>query len=144
MPKIIEWLFMLQRHQLIRWGRTCAAVTIGMGLAAIVAALWGVWFVEARLEPLLASNRALDRKNIASIAKIEDLREYSLRSQERYASAEGEFIRLVGCSFVVLASLGVFSLSYGLLYLRARQLALEVDKAEQSGGSNESTLSGLD
>ena len=134
MPKIIEWLFMLQRHQLIRWGRPASVVTIGVGLVAIFAALYGAWFTEARLEPLLASNRALDRKNITSIAKIEDLRAYSLRSQERYASVEGGSIRLIGCSLVALASLGVFSLSYGVLYLRARQLALEVDQAKSSNG----------
>ena len=140
MRRFVEWLFMLQRHQLIRWGRPCAVFTIGVGLACVVAALCGAWFMEARLEPLLSSNRDLDRKNITSIANIEDLRAYSLRSQERYASVEGGSIRLIGCSLVAVASLGVFSLSYGVLYLRARQLALEVDQAERSRASDESSL----
>jgi hypothetical protein len=134
MCRFVEWLFMLQNRQLIRWGRSGGRVMISVGVCAVAVALGGTWFMEARMKPVVAKTRELDRKRIASIATIENLREHSLRSQERYASAEGELLRLVGGSFILMASTGLISLSHGLLYLRARKLALAVEQGKSAEG----------
>jgi hypothetical protein len=130
MNKIVEKIFMLRRHQIIRWGRITGIGTIGLGFLILVLPIGAIFALEWKLKPLAASVQERDDKMFNSIATREDLKKYRTISQERYHDIENSYFDLLSTTAILTSALGLLLLSYGSLCLRARELAVEIAEAK--------------
>lgn len=134
MPLILQKIFMLQRHQLIRWGTTSGYLGVVSGLLFMVIAVTGMVVIPSKLaqaEARTADSRKHERSVILNSRNFEELRSFTLEGNGYNASMESIYWESIGemiqCVAIILAGASVLAVGYGLLSLRMKELATELE-----------------
>jgi hypothetical protein len=138
MTALIEKIFMCQRHQLIRWGKPAGMMGIGFGLLFCLGSILIIYTMELKLKPLLANNHTQSGKILLQIKDVEELRSYALKVHKQMRITESTLLGLTRTVVIFIFSFGTVFVSYGVLSLRARELAMESKSGDQFVDDNPS------
>lgn len=91
MSPILQKIFMLQRHQLIRWGKFSGYATLVTGIFSILTAIFCFIWMTAKmthLESKTSEGRRQERQIAQSLDSIEKLRSFAIENSEYFEKME--------------------------------------------------------
>jgi hypothetical protein len=135
MSPVLQKIFMLQRHQLIRWGSVIGYLCTGIGVMSMIASIFLLQAFNSKFEEIderLHDNAKLERQVIDSKKSMDELITFTLKSSEDRKNTLLDLSEMslsaIQLSLLLFALLGFLLLGYGILSLRAKELALEADQ----------------
>jgi hypothetical protein len=134
MSPIIQKIFMLQRHQLIRWGTVNGVVCVTLSILFIVASilLYAVFNWQFRgIQAQLHQRANIERQVIDSRETMDELKSIALKVSEDHQKSLIDLSEMslsaIQLSLFFMAILGIQLFGYGMLSFRAKKLASEAN-----------------
>lgn len=134
MSPVIQKIFMLQRHQLIRWGSINGVIFVTLSILFVVASIlllpiFNWQFKEINVQ--LHEKAKLERQVIDSTTNMDELRAYALKVSSDHKKSLIDLSEMsltaIQNSLLLTAVLGLQFFGYAMLSFRAKKLALESD-----------------
>ncbi|MES2660649.1 MAG: hypothetical protein V4689_18635 [Verrucomicrobiota bacterium] len=134
MSPTLQKIFMLQRHQLIRWGSFGGYLSTGLGVLLIIASIPGFLVLDSQLKSLDALLEEMikrERQVIESRESLDELKTFAIKASENRRSDSRQLIEMsrnaIQVSVFWLALIGMLLFSLGILLLRTKELAVEAN-----------------
>ena len=132
MQRHIETIFMCQRHQLVRWGKFSGYLGIGFGLVLCLTSIVAFFILVPILTHVQLVKDDRTERIVLGAKGAEELRWYAMQNQYHAQRVQLRLLDSFRAFAIVLSGAAILLISYGVLSLKARELAIAMNKAEQA------------